>query len=158
MAAVVIGIGNEWRGDDAVGREVVRSLRGTLGGSVRLTECNGMANEILDAWEGCDRAILVDAVRTGAAPGSLTRLDCSQTLPETGLPVSTHGFGVREAIELARNIGRLPETVIVYGVEASNFEMGAPLSAPVARAVATATRRVAAEVERPGQSSTPPPQ
>ena len=150
MTVVVIGIGNEWRGDDAVGRRVVQALRGLVGDNVRLAECEGGAAEILDAWEGCDRAVLVDAVHTGASPGTLSRLDCSESLPESGLPVSTHGFGVREAIELARTLDRLPKDVIVYGIEAASFEMGAPLSRPVGRAVVDVARKVAEEVGRPG--------
>ncbi len=48
---------------------------------------------------------------------------------------STHAFGVGDAVELARALGRLPARVVVYGVEGADFTAGAPLSAAVESAV-----------------------
>jgi hydrogenase maturation protease len=90
----------------------------------------------------------VDAVDAGATPGALHRFDASDVrLPERTFRSSTHAFGVGEAIELARALGRLPACVVVYGVEGIEFAAGASLSAPVEAAVDQATCAVLADLE-----------
>src|SRR5512135_36211 len=107
---VVIGIGNEYRSDDAVGPLIVRALRGNIPASVRLLEHSGEGAGLMDLWQGARRAILVDAVTSGAPPGTIHRLDCSLTPLPTNLSVSSsHAFGVSEGIAAARVLGRLPE-------------------------------------------------
>ena len=81
--------------------------------------------------------MLVDAVRSGAAPGTST----ASTVADRPLPAglrsstSTHAVGIGEAIELARALGRLPRRLVVYGVEGRRFDAGAALSPDVAAAV-----------------------
>jgi hydrogenase maturation protease len=60
--------------------------------------------------------------------------------------VSTHVFGVAEAIELARALRQLPPVLVVYGVEGATFEMGAGLSAAVAAVVPQVVAQVRQEV------------
>src|SRR5208283_2084444 len=87
--------------------------------------------------DGYDAALLADALHGGGAPGSLHRFDLSeQPLPgRLRSSSSTHAVGIAEAIELARALGRLPERVVIYGVEGASFEAGSPLSMPVRRAL-----------------------
>jgi hydrogenase maturation protease len=94
--------------------------------------------------------IIVDAIRSGAAPGTLHRIDAGAAPLPGGVrgSSSTHALGVAEAIELARTLGRLPRHVIVYGVEAQHAATGAGLSPPVSTALDDVTRAVAAEAER----------
>jgi hydrogenase maturation protease len=132
----VIGVGNDRRGDDAAGLEVVRRLPPV--DSVRIIECADDPLGIIDAWEGADDAIVVDAVRSGAPPGTVHVLDGLQPgglTPRLHGSTSTHAFGVGEAIELARTLGRLPERVRIYGIEGESFVIGSVLSPAVARAV-----------------------
>ena len=83
------------------------------------------------------RIVVVDAARSGAAPGTVRRFDArSQPLPVRSLRSSTHAFGVADAIELARSLGRLPERVEVYAIEGASFVAGDSLSPSVERAVA----------------------
>jgi hypothetical protein len=49
---------------------------------------------------------------------------CSQPLPVGGLRSSTHAFGVSDAVELARALGRLPDRLDVYVIEGENFTAG----------------------------------
>ena len=50
----VIGVGNRWRSDDAVGLDVVGRLRGTLPGRSRVVEREGEPTSLIDAWEGAE--------------------------------------------------------------------------------------------------------
>ena len=56
-------------------------------------------------------------------------------LPARGMRSSTHAFGVPEAIELARSLGRLPARVTVIAIEGADFSPGDGLSPRVAAAV-----------------------
>lgn len=124
----VIGLGNEWRSDDGVGIEVARRVGGRMFG--------GEPIRIIEALDGEDEVVLVDAVSTGASPGALFVFEASSDPLPTPIfgASSTHALGLAEALELARTLGRLPRKVVVYGVEAESFEFGKGLSAAVAEA------------------------
>jgi hydrogenase maturation protease len=138
---MVIGIGNPWRRDDGAGLAVARLLAGTPG--VDVHEREGEPASLLDAWEGADALWLVDAVSSGASPGTVHRIDVAeQKLPADLFRASTHHLGLADAVELARALGRLPVRTVFYGIEGGSFEAGEGLSAEVAAAAA----RVAGEI------------
>jgi hydrogenase maturation protease len=124
---MVIGVGNPWRGDDGAGLAVARAA----GGIAHEGECS----PLIEMWAGRDQVVLVDAAASGGAPGTVRRFDASrEPLPARTLRSSTHAFGLPEAIELARSLGRLPERVTVYTIEGANFAPGAGLTPAVDRA------------------------
>jgi hydrogenase maturation protease len=138
---VVIGLGNPLCGDDAAGIAVVRRLRRRSG--VRLVEQAGEATALVAALRGASAALVVDAA-TGGPPGDVRRLDAAAgPLPAGLFELSTHGFGVAAGIELARALGALPATCLVYALAGARFAPGAAMSAEVA----TALPAVAAQVE-----------
>jgi hydrogenase maturation protease len=144
---IVIGIGNPDRGDDGAGRAVVQRLAGVLPPEIELAEETGEATAVMARFEGVDEAFLVDACLTGAPAGTISRFDVAETpLPEGLSGFSTHGFGLGEAIELARVLQRLPRRCIVYAIEGAGFETGAGLSAAVDAAVVDVANRLHAEV------------
>jgi hydrogenase maturation protease len=87
---------------------------------------------LLDLFRDARAAIVVDAISSGSEPGTLHRFDASaEPVPAQAFRSSTHAFGVGEAIELARALGRLPERVVVYGIEGCEFGPGAGLTPAV---------------------------
>jgi len=146
---VVIGVGNPERGDDAVGRVVARELRDRVPAQVAVLEQNGDAASLAQTLGEVDCAIVVDAVSTGAPPGTIHRFDSESVALAPGAgPSSTHGLGVAEAVELSRALGGLPQLLVVVGIEAGEFERGAPLSSDVSLSVGAATEAVLSELER----------
>ena len=144
---IVIGIGNPDRADDAAGRAVVRRLHGTLPPEVEIVEHDGEATSLLACLEGAEMAFLIDACASAAPAGTVRRFDVSvMPLPHGTFNLSTHGFGLAEAIELARALGQLPSRCIVYAIEAGSFEAGDPLSPPVAVAISDVGEQVRAEI------------
>lgn len=133
---VVIGVGNAYRGDDAVGLAIAEQLRERRPDNVTVIDCEQEPTRLLDAWQAADVALVVDAAASGAPPGTVHRFDAtSGRVPARVFRSSTHAFGVGDAVELARALGRLPERVVVYGIEGADFTAGSGLSAPVAAAV-----------------------
>jgi hydrogenase maturation protease len=143
---LVIGVGNELRGDDGAGIAVARRLRGTADLDVR--ELQGEPTSLLDLWQDHDAVVLVDTMRSGARPGAIRRIDASEAPLPRGLggTTSTHAVGLEETLELARRIGRLPTRVVVYAIEGRGFEAGAPMSDAVRSAVDDLAARVLGEV------------
>ena len=143
---LVIGVGNEYRRDDGVGPAVVRALAGRLSPSVAVTEQSGEATALMNAWDGANCAILIDAVAVQGTPGKVYRIDASAApLPVELFSRSTHAFGVAAAIELARALGQLPSRVIVFGIEGEDFCDGVGLSPLVEQAVTEVANQVMAE-------------
>ena len=149
--AVVIGVGNPLRGDDAVGPLAAAELRKRAPGHVTVLDSDGDALAMLDAWEGADTVVLVDAVRTGAPAGTVLRWELGQdpvALPER--VVSSHGIGIAETLEMARALDRLPERLVVWGVEAAHFRHGARTSPGVVEAVREIVEEILREVGQEG--------
>lgn len=144
----IIGLGNEFRGDDAVGLLAVRRLRGQVGNRAEVVEADMAGVELLELMKGTHVVLLIDAVRSGQTPGTIHRLDASggPIAPEL-FPRSTHALGVAEAVELARTLGVLPAKVIVYGVEAGDTEAGHPLSRQVGDALNEVVQLVLREIK-----------
>ena len=136
---LVIGIGNRLRGDDSASGEVVRRLheRGAQAG-IEVGEQLCEPDDLLEVLQGRDAVVLVDTMRSGDPPGTIRRFDVSSEPLPARLrgSVSTHAFGLHDAIELARALHRLPRCVIVFAVEGRHFEAGATLSGEVEAAVA----------------------
>ena len=131
----MLGVGNAFRGDDAVGLAVAERVR-VLAPELEVVVCEQEPIQLLDAWEGADLALLVDAVSSGAEPGTVHRLEATvEPVPATVFRGSTHAFGVPEVVELGRALGRLPERLLVFGIEGAAFDAGDELTPAVAAAV-----------------------
>ncbi|MEE8375787.1 MAG: hydrogenase maturation protease [Acidimicrobiia bacterium] len=138
MSRLVIGIGAEDRGDDAAGIEVARGLR-----NVDAVICLGGSLDVIHLWEGWSDVVIVDAMKSGAESGTVKRFDGLRDRLPTSSFVTTHALATGEAIELARVLERLPPKLTVFGIEADNVDLGAPMSPEVKEAVT----RVVAEID-----------
>jgi hydrogenase maturation protease len=141
---LVIGLGNADRGDDAAGLAVTRAVRRAAPPGITVTDLVGDQLDLLDAWSTAaakgDAVFVIDAVRSGAPPGTVHRFT-PDDLPSAALrPAGTHALTLTEVIGMARALStdtrrRLPARLVCYGIEAATFAPGAPMSAPVAAAV-----------------------
>ncbi|WP_432872971.1 hydrogenase maturation protease [Microbispora rosea] len=137
---VVIGLGGDGRGDDAAGLEVVRRLRGRLSSSVVIVESAGDPAQLVEAWTGARLAVVIDAVSSGAAPGTVHRRTGVEGGPSWH--GSSHSFGLADAVDLGRALGRMPAQLIVIGVEGGDFTIGAPITPPVLSAIDALVREL----------------
>ena len=144
----LIGLGNDLRGDDAAGLLVARAARGRAEG-IEVVESSGEPIDLLDAWEGFEAVVVVDAVSSGAEPGTVHRLDAAAgPLPTPFASPSTHALGLAEAVELGRALDRLPPRLVVFGIEGAEFSAGAEPGPAVLEAVAGVAAAALAELDR----------
>lgn len=145
---LVIGVGNPYRGDDAVGRLVARRFMESAPSGVTVLEESGEGAALMEAWEDADAVILVDAVQSGGAPGAIHRFDAKvQSIPSQFFHYSTHAFSVAESVELARALDQLPPRLIVYGIEGTDFSSGETLTPSVAAAMDEVMDRIREEIQ-----------
>jgi hydrogenase maturation protease len=139
---LIAGVGSEYGGDDSAGLMAARRLRraleatGALYGEVRVVEETGHLASLVERWNGIATAVIIDAAVTGRAPGTIMRFE-GDSLPADPACrfTSTHGFGVLDAIEMAKRLGSLPQHVILYGIEAGRTGTGATMCEEVSRAI-----------------------
>ncbi|MGO9580427.1 MAG: hydrogenase maturation protease [Desulfobaccales bacterium] len=145
----VIGVGNEWRGDDAAGLLAARRLKADPQLRVEIVESRGTAGAVREAWKDAAGVIVVDAVVSGGRPGAIYRFNAHGA----GVPVeisrssSTHGWGVAEALALGHVFKELPPRLIIYGIEGKNFGPGQEVSQEVEAAIPELVRRIKREIQ-----------
>ncbi|MEW6058596.1 MAG: hydrogenase maturation protease [Actinomycetota bacterium] len=161
MARVrVIGCGNPDAGDDAVGLIAVREARPHLKRvpGVDVVEA-GPALNVVHLLEWVDAAVIVDAVWVaggGRAPGEIVRVDVGNDgiLRGAGTSLSSHGFGLAEAVGLAAALGGAPR-IVFLGMVAADVAAGRPLSPAVRVALPELASQILAEAQVLSESSCP---
>src|SRR5258708_12138113 len=94
VRTVVIGVGNDFRGDDGAGLAVLARLAGLVPPGVDLVASDGEPANLLAAWDDASVAIVVDAVQAGAAPpGTPPR----RVIPRPAPPPRAHAPPPRRA-------------------------------------------------------------
>jgi hydrogenase maturation protease len=99
----------------------------------------------MQTWEGSSTVWIVDATSSERRPGSLHEFD-ARRLGEgdsswRGVG-GGHALGLREAIEFAAALDRLPAEIWVLGIEGETFDHGEGLTPAVAAAVPAAAARL----------------
>jgi hydrogenase maturation protease len=147
VTVVVIGVGNRDRADDGAGPAVADRVRERHPDGVVVFTNAGDPMELIDAWSDADAAIVVDAMLPGHDPGRVMRFDATRLPLRRGLfPTSSHELGVAQAVELARALAVLPRRIVVFGIEAHNFDLGGGMSPDVLLAVERVADQVMDEV------------
>lgn len=169
-SVAVVGVGNPTMGDDGLARAVLDRLvadAGVIGagdagaGSVRAAFAGTTGFFALEAMDGADRAVVVDAVDANGPPGTVHRFRLdrphpsaasdggtggSTTYPGKTPEVTLHDLTFGDALRTCRSAYDLPGRVVLVGVVPAVIEGGFELSDPVATAVPTAAAAVRAEL------------
>ncbi len=125
MRTFVLGLGNPILGDDAVGLRVARAIRARLPEreDFEVDEDTWGGLRLMERLIGFDRAVIIDAMQSGATPGS------RRWLAPDGIPTrhtaSTHDVTLPTALSLGRQAGaRLPADADIHilAIEAANLD------------------------------------
>ena len=131
---LIVGVGNEFRNDDALGVLVAREIRRRNFPGVTVVERSGEGTALMESWAGADSVIIVDAIVSGKSPGVIHRLEAGHDpIPRGFFHYSSHAFGVAEAVAMAKELNLLPPRVIIYGIEGKEFGEGVGLSDQVVK-------------------------
>ncbi len=146
---VIIGVGNAVRGDDGAGLAVSAILRRSGIPGVDIIDEDRDGFSIIEHWHNIDTVILVDAVVSGAPPGTIHRLDLlNDRLPAWTNRHSTHLLSIADAVNLARTLHQLPSSLHLFGIEGSAFEVGRPMTEIVRQAAQSVAETIVGELSR----------
>jgi hydrogenase maturation protease len=143
---LVLGLGNPILTDDGVGLVVAARLRADLAGAagVEIDEEYNGGLRLMERLAGYDRAVIIDAIVSGAAPGTLHLLSV-EDMP-TQRTAGAHDVSLPTALELGRQAGLPlpdPSCIRIIAVEAADVTtFGESLTPEVAAAVPRAVRAV----------------
>ncbi|MFW6169445.1 MAG: hydrogenase maturation protease [Planctomycetota bacterium] len=145
---LVIGLGNPLISDDSVGLRVAHALKADLAmyGNVDVAEDYWGGLRLMERMIGYDAAIVVDAICTGAAPGTIHHLTVDMVATQKS--ASAHDVDLPTALAFGRRAGaHLPadNNIRLVGVEAEDVTSFSDHCTP---AVAAATQPAAAQVLR----------
>jgi len=137
---LIIGIGNIYRGDDGAGLLAARALKAQPNAPldcIDIQESDGSAFALMELWRDRNHVVIIDAMNLdGEKVGDLLLFDGLRSLlPLDQLRVSTHAFGLQEAIALSASLGALPKQLTVIAIIGADFGMKEGLSPAVATAV-----------------------
>jgi len=152
MKTIVLGVGNLILGDDGVGVHVANELKKHINDpNITIDEAITGGMNLLDLILGYDKAIIIDAVKSGNGENGEVRripLDDFSTMHSC----NPHDVSLIEAIEMAKKMGenRIPPEIIVIGVMMKEMpcEFGDKLSGKVAAAVPKAVEMTLNEIKR----------
>lgn len=132
---IILGVGNSFRTDDGAGLLVASILKDQVEPGIEVKQIeSGSCIEMIEHWQQAKLVVIIDAMQAEVPPGTVQRWDISSgKLPAELSLRSTHLFGVTEAIALARVLDRLPQRLIIYGIEGVSFAFGADVTPLIER-------------------------
>lgn len=146
---LVVGIGNIFRGDDALGLAAARLVGELELPGVEILELDGDLTGLLEGWQGAHKVIVIDAVTSKAPAGAIFRFAAhEEPLPQKMFATccSCHAFGVAQQIEIARSLKQLPPCLIIFGIEGKDFTLGSRLSPEVQQALPRLVEQIRQEL------------
>lgn len=137
--AAIVGVGNRILSDDGVGPYVIEALeasREVPREEVRLYDAGTTGFLALEGMSGCERAVVVDAIRAGEEPGTVHEYRFRNGAFDDEIPEMTmHDISFTEALTFARDVYDLPDDVRIVGVEPASLRTGLELSEAVRAAI-----------------------
>ena len=157
---LILGLGNTLLGDDGLGPALIEQMsqeqdEDRLSDRIEFLDGGTQGLALLGHLSGREAIIIVDALATGAPPGTTTILNVSEVFQMGANRADTsHEGNAGELLAVAKVLDELPDRVFVVGVEPQNVAIGYGLSEPVRKALPIAANRVTAlltELSYPSQ-------
>lgn len=131
---LILGAGNLLLSDDGVGVHAIRRLGELvdLPKEVQVLDGGTLGLDLLYYLEGVSRLLIVDAIKSGQPPGTLSRLSGDEVPAYFSTKISPHEIGLPDLLLAARLRDLYPPEVVVLGLEPASLAVGLELSAEVA--------------------------
>jgi hydrogenase maturation protease len=144
----VIGLGNRYRRDDAVGITAAAALGELALPGVEVATDIVDPLTLLDVWSGARFAVIIDAaVTTSSTAGRIRCCNLEDVISSTQR-LSSHSIDVGRTYALGQALGRIPEALYIYAVDVADTGYGIGLTPQVEQAVPDVVALAAAEITR----------
>ena len=116
--------------DDGLGLAALERLRAEwrVPADVELVDGGTWGMSLLPTIEDAGRVLLLDAIRTGDAPGTLHVMERADLPRYLSTKLSPHQVDLRDVLALAELRGTLPADTVAIGLEPARVEMSNELS------------------------------
>lgn len=157
MRAVVLGIGNTILTDEAVGVRAVEWLERNWRLPVNVLAIDGGTSgmEMIEDLSNLDFLIVLDAVKTGAAPGTVVRIAGDEIPVFFRSKLSPHQIALPDVLASLELLDAMPKEIVVLGVEFISLELGMEMTPTVAEKVPVLAAMAAAELGVRGYALAP---
>jgi hydrogenase maturation protease len=154
MRAVVLGIGNTILTDEAAGVRAVELLecRYCVPDNVLVIDGGTSGMEMIEDLSNLDFLIVLDVVKTGAAPGTVVKIAGDEIPVFFRRKLSPHQIGLPDVLASLELLDAMPKEIIVLGVEPISLELGLEMTVTVAEKVPTLVEMAVAELLSRGYS------
>ncbi len=150
---IVIGIGNPNFKDDGVGLRVVEELEKK--GIKDTVKYLNIDLKVIDSMRGYKKAIIVDAMKTGAEPGTIVEFN-GRTTWKNVYASGTHSMSIFEVIRIGYEVfpEEMPDEVKIIGIEGEEvLSLGMELTPSVKKAIPEAVERILKEIQEYGKET-----
>ena len=157
MRAVVLGIGNTILTDEAAGVRAVEALeRGwKLPENVLTIDGGTSGMEMIEDLSNLDFLIVLDVVKTGAAPGTVVKIAGDEIPVFFRKKLSPHQIALPDVLASLELLDTMPKEIVVLGVELISLELGMEMTPTVAEKVLVLAAMAAAELAARGYELEP---
>jgi hydrogenase maturation protease len=155
--AVVLGVGNLLMADEGVGPHAIAALTRDyeIAPEAALIDGGCSAMELLDDMAGADLLLIVDAVASGKAPGSVVKLEGADVPRFFTTKLSPHQVGLSDVLATLAIMELSPKETVIIGVEPERLALDMELSPTVNAVMPRVLGEVIAELDRRGFASRP---
>lgn len=150
--AVVLGIGNTILTDEAAGVRAVEALeRGwNLPENVLAIDGGTSGMEMIEDLSNLDFLIVLDVVKTGAAPGTVVKIAGDEIPVFFRSKLSPHQIALPDVLASLELLDTMPKEIVVLGVELISLELGMEMTPTVAAKVPVLAAMAAEELAARG--------
>lgn len=148
MRAVVLGIGNTILTDEAAGVRAVELLEQTyqVPANVQVIDGGTSGMEMIEDLSNLDFLIVIDVVKTGAAPGTVVRIAGDEIPVFFRHKLSPHQIGLPDVLASLELLDSMPKEIVVLGVEPISLALGMEMTVTVAEKVPLLVDKAVAEL------------
>lgn len=145
---LVLGLGNILLGDEGVGVRVIEHLLSrSLPDEIEVIDGGTAGYELINFFEGKEKVIIVDAVKTNDTPGSVYKMDLSVVQEDETVQLSLHQIGLKNVFKMASMMDLNPEVTLIGIVPKDYQDYNIGLSEEVEKAIPLAIETVLKELE-----------
>ena len=146
---LILGLGNILLGDEGVGVRVIEQLLSRpLPDEIEVIDGGTAGYELINFFEGKEKVIIVDAVKTNDTPGSVYKLDLALVQEDETVQLSLHQIGLKNVFKMASLMDLNPEVTLVGIVPKDYQDYNIGLSDEVEKAIPLAIETVLKEIEQ----------
>ena len=144
---LILGLGNILLGDEGVGVRVAEQLLShPLPDEIEVIDGGTAGYELINFFEGKEKVIIVDAVKTNDTPGSVYKLDLALVQEDETVQLSLHQIGLKNVFKMASLMDLNPEVTLVGIVPKDYQDYNIGLSEEVEKAIPLAIETVFQEL------------